>query len=74
MKKQGLFFGFLFLVVAAVAAIISQLPQQKAAAIENQESSISEKDDPEGRIRHELMMLRDPATGRIPADIKRREL
>ncbi|MBI5472985.1 MAG: T9SS type A sorting domain-containing protein [Ignavibacteriae bacterium] len=45
-----------------------------ALRIEDEESSIGQKDDPNARRAYELMMLRDPATGRIPTDIRRKEM
>ncbi|MBM2841322.1 MAG: hypothetical protein HW412_1850 [Bacteroidetes bacterium] len=49
-------------------------PRASKPIIVPEESSIGGKDDPHARLRYEWMMLRDPATGMIPTDIRKKEL
>ena len=69
---------FLLATLSASAAflLISAFYVQSRPAtmnIENDESSTGDKDDPHARRAYEQIMLRDPATGFIPADIRRKE-
>ncbi|HTK80704.1 MAG TPA: T9SS type A sorting domain-containing protein [Bacteroidota bacterium] len=58
--------GFVVFVLVLCTSCFSQTP------VENQ--SKDENDDPHARAQYELMRLRDPQTGRVPAFIKEKEL
>lgn len=43
-------------------------------AFQQQQNTIGSKEDPQARQRWEMLMLRDPKTGKLPANIRQREL
>ncbi|AHM63583.1 hypothetical protein D770_26700 [Flammeovirgaceae bacterium 311] len=50
------------------------LPDSVLSAFQDQKSSIKTSENPQAREHWEWLMLRDPATGEIPANIRQREL
>lgn len=50
------------------------LPDSLLEAFQDQKSSIGTTENPQARKEWEWLMLRDPATGEIPANIRQREL
>ncbi|WP_224997412.1 FlgD immunoglobulin-like domain containing protein [Cesiribacter sp. SM1] len=50
------------------------LPDSLLSAFQDQKSSIKTEENPQARAHWEWLMLRDPATGKIPANIRQREL
>lgn len=75
MKKHFVLFGtFCAVVLFALMAVLHFRMQEPSSTIIIEETSLGTKEDPEARQRFEWMMLRDPATGQIPEDIKRKEM
>ena len=65
-------------IVAVAGSLLSFAPKPKhktaPAPKKKTETGIGEEDDADARYQYELMMLRDPATGKIPANIREKEL
>ncbi|MEO8166777.1 MAG: FlgD immunoglobulin-like domain containing protein [bacterium] len=61
---------FIFLLVSLFHTQ-SQAPKLQ---MQEDETSVGTKDDPEARLRYEWMMLRDPVSGQIPRNIRQREM
>lgn len=71
--------GFLGIVLGmalflAMNAVYVATLEQPALKPKSDKMTAGEKDDPYGRLNFELMMLRDPETGRIPENIRSKEL
>ena len=77
MKKQIIILSVLFLFLVSGITIIIIKPQKQKALpplFSDSPSSIGSEEDPNARANYELMRLRDPATGRIPENIRAKEL
>ncbi len=61
---------FIFLLVSLFHTQ-SQAPKLQ---MQEDETSVGTKDDPEARLRYEWMMLRDPVSGQIPRNIRQQEM
>jgi hypothetical protein len=57
-----------------VLSLTSSLRQPSTPFRPMVEASMGDKEDREARLKYEWMMLRDPVTGTIPKDIRRKEL
>lgn len=77
MKVQFYFFLLTLLLLGALfqPAVAQRLPApQQATAPPTKPPGSHNKDNPAARAEYEWLMLRDPATGTIPADIREQEL
>jgi len=67
-------FLFSFLVISSFLFSCTHSGQQKNGAKDGAAASIGNKADPYARVTHEMQKLIDPATGRIPLDMRNKEL
>ena len=75
MKKKATVLGGLFAVsVFLLVSFFHMQGQGPKLRMQEGETSMGTKEDPEARLRYEWMMLHDPATGQIPKDIRKKEL
>ena len=78
MASQGNLFKLAFRVAAGIgaAALAFQLGlvQRPAFDFPERESTLDRQEDPAARANYDWLRLHDPATGRIPPDIRRKEL
>ncbi len=75
MKKNATLLGGLFAVsVFLLVSFFHTQGQGPKLQMQEDESSMGTKEDPEARLRYEWMMLRDPVTGEIPRNIRQREM
>ena len=75
LKKNLLFIPIIILIMGAAAFLLNNT--SKTSVVQKQvfaKASISIADDPYGRIEFERKMLADPATGKIPENIRQKEL
>ena len=76
MKKQflGSLFGLLCVALTAGYFVsITTEPSRARKALKKVQKSIRSIDDPFARWNYELMMVRDPQTGSLPPDIRKKE-
>jgi hypothetical protein len=75
MNKKNLTIFVVFVLIAAAAIVLFQ-NGNKVIAEDSfyAKAEMFQKDDPYARIEHERKMLADPVTGKIPDDIRRKEL
>ena len=74
-KKNLLFIPVIILIMGAAAFLLNNT--SKTTVVQKQvfaKASIAIADDPYGRIEFERKMLADPATGKIPENIRQKEL
>ena len=67
------FFGLVACLAIFLISILSE-PQDKQTSLTKIKAAIGSKEDPEARAEYEWMRLRDPATGKIPKNIRKKEL
>ena len=67
------FFGLVACLAIFLIFILSE-PQDKQTSLTKIKAAIGSKEDPEARAEYEWMRLRDPATGKIPKNIRKKEL
>jgi hypothetical protein len=85
-KSVGIFLVFILTGLAVISLIIGKYEQNNAVQtrypeynglevpeIDPQPSALGSKEDPLARQEYELTMIKDPATGEVPANIRRRE-
>lgn len=75
--RKSLVFAVLAVAAAAMLFVLtftSMLRQPPPKFRPYAETSMGEREDRDARVRYEWMILRDPATGTIPKDIRRKEL
>lgn len=73
MKRPFVLLGVLSVVVVLFVCDVHLLREEPGLNT-SAKVSTGDEDDPNARVRHEWMMLHDPATGQIPKDIRRKEL
>ncbi len=73
MKRGRYYFGLFSAAGIFVLLSLFHFRMDRPAAV-SAGSSVGDADDPNARVRHEWIMLRDPVTMQIPKDIKKKEL
>ncbi len=73
MKKNVFLLGVLSAVCVFLFVCYMHIQREEPKLNMSAKSSVGDEDDPQARLRHEWMMLHDPATGQIPKDIRRKE-
>jgi hypothetical protein len=74
MKKTSLLLGAFSAVCIFLFVGYLHMQEEVPKLSTSAKSSTGDEDDPQARLRHEWMMLHDPATGQIPKDIRKKEL
>ena len=74
MKKKKFLLGVFSAVCVFLFVCYMHIQREEPKLNISAKASAGDEDDPEARLRHEWMMLHDPATGQIPKDMREKEL